>query len=285
MNDHGIDERDLTARLAVLGGAIPVPGPSELGRMARAATIGDTGRRRSHVRLRMGIAALAVAALVAAVFAIEGVVGRPAPAAAGVRFSHRGGFIVARITDPAASAAALQAAFAKHGLDIHLSLLPVSPSLVGTVIYIGENGNGITAIQGGRCVTGGGGCPIGLRIPSRYRGEAYISLGRAANGDEAYDSTASAFAPGEPFHCSGLIGAPVRAARRAFAARGYSAEWTLHDATTGARLDPAAIGADVVVDADHMGRHRLLVSVSKTPLQDLQDPGLAGYLARLAHGC
>ena len=62
-------------------------------------------------------------------------------------------------------------------------------------------------------------------------------------------------------------------------------EWTLHDATTGARLDPAAIGGDVVVDADHMGRHRLLVSVSKTPLRDLQDPGLAGYLARLTHGC
>jgi hypothetical protein len=79
------------------------------------------------------------------------------------------------------------------------------------VLYVGESGAGdqIKALQGGHCLMGGGGCPIGLDIPKDFAGEGGISLGRPAKAGEQYESAASIFAPGEPLHCSGLLGARV----------------------------------------------------------------------------
>ena len=65
-------------------------------------------------------------------------------------------------------------------------------------------------------MTGGGGpgnCPIGLKIPRDFTGQGSVTIGRPARPGEAYETTNSAFAPGESLHCSGLIGATVATAQ------------------------------------------------------------------------
>jgi hypothetical protein len=294
MSYEPIGESDLAVRLDRLAETIAVPPADDLTRMARRAAGLDEPRsevmqlpRRMSARPIVRLAAGVAAALLLAALAVNMLRGADV-AAAGIRFSDSKGFIVARISDPEASQAALDKAFANHGLNIHLSLLPVTPSLVGTVLYIGENGDSrgadIEALQGGHCLMGGGGCPVGLRIPRAYRGEAYISLGRAARGDESYATTTSAFAPGEPLHCSGLIGKPVAQLRRVLSARGLTAEWALADGSDGGRSSREAVSGDYVVDVEHMAPRRVLVSVLPAPPSHPSSE-IRSYRQRLNTGC
>ena len=129
-----------------------------------------------------------------------------AQAAAALSFTRHGGYIDVIVRNPVADPKFYQEDFQAHGLHIRLFLLPVSPSLVGTVVFIdtlGPGGNSITTITAkGRCWTGGGGnqCPVGLRVPTGYRGQAAFTFGRAARPGELYESTAPADAPGEVMH-------------------------------------------------------------------------------------
>src|SRR5579863_4187636 len=149
------------------------------------------------------------------------------------RYPTRGpdkGWITATVTDPFAAQSSLDEAFRAAGLDIAVSLVPASPSAVGTVVEISEPSSGpqIETLTGGTCVTGGGGpgnCPVGLKIPRGFAGSGSIVLGRPAKAGEAYESTNSAFAPGESLHCSGLIGTTVATALPKLAARGITVQW------------------------------------------------------------
>ena len=84
------------------------------------------------------------------------------------------------------------------------------------MIYM--SGGGITPLQSGACITGGGGCSIGVRIAANFSGQGAIALGHPAQSGETYSSSASAFAAGEPLHCSGLLGAQVGVAQPQLAA-------------------------------------------------------------------
>src|SRR5439155_25004478 len=85
------------------------------------------------------------------------------------RRREEGDDIVARITDPTAPAEQLTVVFQARGLDIHVQTLPVSPSLVGTLVY--SDVNSIQDLQTGNCLQGGGGgCWIGLVIPADFTG-------------------------------------------------------------------------------------------------------------------
>jgi hypothetical protein len=112
--------------------------------------------------------------------------------------------------------------------------VPVSPSLVGTVVYTSDNGgtSAIQPLQGGHCITGGGGCPIGLKIPATFTGNGYITLGRPARPGETYESQSSAFAPGETLHCTELLGAPVATALPVLRADKLTAAWREDTTTT-----------------------------------------------------
>lgn len=96
-----------------------------------------------------------------------------------------------------------------------MNLVPASPSIVGTVVYTGQSA-GSSPIQTitakGRCYTGGGGaeCPVGVRIPADFHGQAEIVFGRAARPGEQYESTAvSATVPGEVMHGLKFVGDTV----------------------------------------------------------------------------
>lgn len=183
-------------------------------------------RRRRRQRLIPAAGALAAAAAVAVLVISSGGETRSAPA---VSFRDAAdGQIIARVTNPLAAKQTLDAEFAAHDLNITVNLVPVSPSLVGTVVYISDTAgaNAIAPLQNGSCVSGGGACPIGLKLPADFTGQGYITLGRAAQPGESYDSTVSAFAPGEALHCSGLLGARVSSASSVLQAHGLTvAQW------------------------------------------------------------
>jgi hypothetical protein len=129
-------------------------------------------------------------------------------------FIRHGGYIVVKVRDPLADPARYNAEFARHHLHIRLTMVPVSPSLVGTLVYMGssQGASPITPITArGRCFTGGGGsaCPVGVRVPVAFHGNAQLTFGRAARPGEQYESTASAFAPGEALHGMSIKGETV----------------------------------------------------------------------------
>lgn len=122
------------------------------------------------------------------------------PAAQALSFSRHGGGFTVIVRDPLADPARYRAEFARYHLNITLKLVPASPSLVGALVYLSGDVTPITAH--GRCYTGGGGaaCPVGVRVPANFHGQAEVVFGRAARPGEQYESTASAFAPGEVLH-------------------------------------------------------------------------------------
>jgi hypothetical protein len=203
----------------------PAPGTRQLAPAGR-------GRRRPRRPIRAPLAAalalalLATAALVATRLLSPGhqaATSSPttsthptasSPPAQVLSFTTSAGYITVIVRDPLADPSRYRAAFAAHHLDITLSLVPVSPSLVGTVVYTGQPAGSpeITIITAqGKCYTGGGGsaCPVGVRIPVGFGGQAQLVFGRAARPGERYESTASPTAPGEVMHGLTFVGDTV----------------------------------------------------------------------------
>ncbi|WP_395108228.1 hypothetical protein [Actinomadura sp. SCN-SB] len=186
---------------------------------ATAAPSAAPRRRRSPV-LRIGLplaaAGVACAAVTAVVATRDGGPGRtpditptsPRVAlAAALTFTRKGGYIDVRVRDPLADPKRYQEEFAAHGLNVTLSMVPASPSVVGTVVMMDTSEHTterdlITITAKGECETGGGGgaCPVGVRIRTGYKGSATIVFGRDARPGEKYISTAPATAPGEVMH-------------------------------------------------------------------------------------
>ena len=269
-------------------GEAPVSGRtyrSSAGRRSRTA--GGTGRAWAPRRLRPGavpgvvLTALggALVAVVAVVVLVGGSAVGPAPADAVAFRTVAGGEIVARVIEPYAAQARLDAAFAHYGLKIKLRLVPVSPSLVGTVSY--ASGEGIAALQGGHCLTGGGGCPVGIEIPRDFAGQGEVVLGRPAKPGERYEGSASAFAPGEPLHCSGLLGARVAGALGGLRSRGLVVgEWREIVPSASGRsarsLQPAVAPArNYIWGAELTARGQLRVTTESAPWPG--DPGAGSH--------
>lgn len=223
---------------------------AEAARMARPDTLADlagqitarpaaapgqltaaSGRGRS-VRKGRWLIGIPVAAALAVALLVVTSLGRPGqrvgpvtvgpPAAQALSFSRHGGAIIVRVRDPLADPARYRAEFARHHLRITLKLVPASPSLVGTVVYLSGDITPITAH--GKCYTGGGGaaCPVGVRVPANFHGSAQVVFGRAARPGEQYASSASAFAPGEVLHGMRVTGRTVAQALAALRHRGVS---------------------------------------------------------------
>ncbi len=180
-----------------------------------------------RIRRRWLVGAPLAAGLAAAVLVVT-VLGSPGdkvgpvhigPAKAeALTFTRHGRYINVIVRNPLADPRKYRAEFRAHGLNVSLKLLPVSPSIVGTVVYFGGTGTGAIKVitARGRCFTGGGGsaCPVGLRVPVDFRGQADLVFGRAARPGERYESTASATAPGEVLHGLRINGKRVSAVLR-----------------------------------------------------------------------
>jgi hypothetical protein len=237
---------------------------------------------RAPRRIALGLTATGGVALAAMLLTLGGSAVSPPRAAAVAFHSAPDGDVVAIVRHPFAAQQQLDAAFAAHGFDISVKLLPVSPSLVGTVISISQEGEAIQPIGRGSCVTGGGACPIGIKVARRFAGRGDITLGRPARPGERYSSSTSAFAPGEPLHCSGLLGARVRDALRALRTRRLVvAEWReLVDDTGGNRRIATAPLDNYIWTADLVAAGQLDVWTRST-----RWPGDAAHGAAFTAGC
>jgi hypothetical protein len=221
----------------------PTPAPAD--RLAAAGSRRRPARRRWLVAVPAVATAAAVAALAAITLASPGPESAPGPGAGQGRrtgqpvigpapvqaqvlsFTRHGRYLDVVVTNPLAAPAAYRAEFAAHHLNITLNLVPVSPSLVGTLVYMGlsQGAADLTTITAqGRCWTGGGGsaCPVGVRVPADFRGSATITFGRAARPGEQYESAASPTAPGEAMHGLTYHGAAVPAVLAMLRARHVS---------------------------------------------------------------
>jgi hypothetical protein len=232
--------------------------------------------RRPAVLSALGVTA---AAIVAAVVMMSTGAVSPAPAQAVAFHNAPDGAIIATVTEPFAAQAQLDAAFAKQGLKITVRLVPSSPSAVGTVVSFGESNPGVSQVrplQGGSCMSGGGGCAIGIEIPRSFTGEGTIYLGRPAKPGETYEASNSAFAPGEWLHCSGLLGARVAAALPVLESKHLSIEWrelveeggTSHSVT---ETQPPL--QNYIHDATPMAPGKLMVETAPAPWPDTPGSG------------
>lgn len=74
----------------------------------------------------------------------------------------------------------------------------------------------------GGCDRPWGDCPIGIRVPVRYRGQAEISLARPARPGEIYRWRTSLAAPGGLLHCVPFINRPLSEVRPLLESRGVT---------------------------------------------------------------
>jgi hypothetical protein len=265
------------------GGIAPdlTPGPAAPGASGSRHVRGRRSPRRAlWVPRRLALAGLAAAIVAAAALvslAGPGSIGPPKAEAAVLSFTKHGGYIDVVVRNPVADPKLYQQEFQAHGLDIRLFLLPVSPSLVGTVVFIGTSGpdgDSITTITAkGRCWTGGGGneCPVGLRVPVGYRGQAAFTFGRAARPGELYESTAPADAPGEAMHGLRFRGKTVPAVLAMLRRRQVTA--VFRDFHTAKMLDAGDLrGTWYVYGADPWAPRKVLLYVGTNPANPMS-PG------------
>jgi hypothetical protein len=217
--------------------------------MAVPVSGGRARPRRAH--RRRWLAPVALAGALAGALLIVSSVGNlggglgPGSAAA-LSFTTRGGFIEVIVRNPLADPTRYRAELAAHNIDIKLSLVPASPSIVGTVAAIVTDSRDkirtITAV--GKCWTGGAGgatCPVGVRIPIGFHGSAEVAFGRAARPGERYQTTwDDATAPGEALHGLRISGRPVAAVLSMLSARHVTAPQYRHTIPTGTTSEGTA---------------------------------------------
>ena len=272
---HDIDRQLVDANpvtTADVSGAAHSPHAVALLQRILAEPAAATPRSRTltrRVRVRAGWVAGLAAALVAAVLIAvtlwpTNTTPSGTPQLRLVVFTRQGANIVARITDPSAPAAQLSAAFRAHGLNIHVQTLPVSPSVVGTIVY--SDVSSIRSLHTGGCLSGGGArCWIGMVIPANFAGEGNVSVGRAARPGETYASSADVFGPGEALHCTGLLDEPVAKAVAVLQAKGLTARWQLAS-SDGTSTNESSPPSGYVVGGIALSSTAVLMNVSAQPL-------------------
>jgi hypothetical protein len=196
---HGDEAAELATLLAQDGVPLRSMTWSYFKGAARERLLRPTGQR-----VRAGAAAVVAAALTAICLVVS-VPLSPAGAASVVRVG---------ITNRSQAAAELREVFKAHHFDIAVEQLPVSPSLVGSILGTRDlthltGREGVLGKLNGTCVGGSAGCSQGLLLPSHFTGHVVVLVGRAARSGEKYAESADIFRPGELLARSGLLGRPV----------------------------------------------------------------------------
>jgi hypothetical protein len=236
---------------------------------------------RGHFRLVLGIMATALAIALLGVVALWPKGTRtPNSLEPNVRlvvFTTEDNKITARITDPLAAAGQLSAVFQQHRLNITVRAIPVSPSLVGTIVY--SDVPSIRSLHEGTCLGGGTSCEVGIVIPGDFHGQANVVVGRAAQTNETFRSSADVFGPGEVLHCSGILGRPVADAIPVLQRRSLTVRWLA------AAAGPTTTGSPpsgYVVSGTALSSSTVLLDV--TP-ELLDTPDFRSFQALANQGC
>lgn len=248
----------------------------------------EAGRRRRVLVFRPTTALLAAAAVLVFALVVVVVIGQsvvsPVKAkAAGVHFVKHAGYIDATIDDPRAPAASMEAAFAKHGLNITVYVTPASPSLAGTITFMDTPPN-FEPIYGpeGSCLLPGGGtrCVIGMRVPADFSGSASIAVNGTPPAGQPYDSTNDALAPGEVLHCSGVRGMTVAQAVPVLWRLGVTPIWRTYDDTDSVDgVSEQSVENQYIESTDPASLGKVMLWVQSEP------PSPSAYYNELSRDC
>jgi hypothetical protein len=151
--------------------------------------------------------------------------------------------VQAAIAHRAEAASELDAVFRAHHFDISVQQVPVSPSLVGSVLAVRTSGpstgsDGILGRIPGPCAGGATGCTQGILLPSHFTGHGLVLVGRPAKRGETYAEAADIFRPGELLAGSDVLGATVGAALPALRRMHVHVLWELDGAKDRSVVDP-----------------------------------------------
>jgi len=251
--------------------------------ISRTPVRGGAGPARRKITLRRAAligfpvaGAMAVGGLVASSLSStgakvgQGTVGPLVTQAAVMSVTRHGGYLDVIVNNPLADARKYRAEFRKLGLNITLTLVPASPSLVGTLVYFASPATikPITAV--GKCFTGGGGnvCPVGVSVPLHFKGSAVLTFGRAAQPGERYETTAAVTARGEAMHRMTFVGKTAGAVTAMLGRRHVSVGDYRYYRYTSSRCvtinRKAAPGSWYVTGADPWAPGEVSLDVSKT---------------------
>ncbi|MCS7480996.1 hypothetical protein ACFFQW_06625 [Umezawaea endophytica] len=158
--------------------------------------------RRSRT-LRLVAAAGLTVALAAGAVLLGGPGGATSYASSAIEVRLEGGYFVARIKDPLAESAEFAKAFRAVGLDADITLVPVSPRLVGVMIEGWGGGRGtvrsssdVEAPPGVDCAVRPADCTLVLRISEDSTGAVRYKIGRVAEpGEPLQDPDTSSTEP------------------------------------------------------------------------------------------
>jgi hypothetical protein len=178
------------------------PGRSRHG-VLTPALARSSPRSAARRRLLLGAPLAVLAAVAILILTLLGPVGTGPAAAQALSFTTHDGYITVIVRDPVADPSRYRSEFAQHHLDITLQLFPASPSLIGTVDAIEQSGGSdlIPITAKGRCYIGrDDACPVGVKIPVTFHGQATLYFGRSTRPGEQYKFVNSAFAAGEVMH-------------------------------------------------------------------------------------
>ncbi|MFI6324677.1 hypothetical protein ACIBG8_44630 [Nonomuraea sp. NPDC050556] len=192
--------------------------------------------RRTSILRRFALPAVALAA--AAVTAVSWAVLTPQPAAA-LDITVENGYYVITVQDLNASSEQIQAELRARGINVTLTLTSASPGHVGEITaYRPDNSlpEEIQTIDVPECEETGG-CPLGIRVPVDFKGQATVDLGRAAKPGERYDVVSSIHDDGEVMHCVNFVNKTVGEVKRLFQERGV----TVDSVTEYGEEEPSAV--------------------------------------------
>ncbi|MDT0304742.1 hypothetical protein [Streptomonospora wellingtoniae] len=182
---------------------------------------------------RLLIAVPVAAALAAAGVAATALMPTSAPdpvapqEAAALEIEVDDGLVVAEVKNPTADPERYAEQFADHGLNVDLTMVPASPTLVGKLTYLDQNMTGkgtddrdVEVIESPEKCTPNGICPVGVRIPEDYANPVQLAFGRAPEKGETYQTTNTATAPGEALEGVDVVGMTVDEAKGVLAEHG-----------------------------------------------------------------
>ncbi|GAB3143599.1 hypothetical protein [Microbispora hainanensis] len=252
------------AALDLLEEIVSGTAPAARRRRVPEAVTGAVRRVLRRRRLAPLIVSL-TAVLLAVGWLVPGAAGLgPTPAAAALDIRREGDHYVVMVRDLFAAPTSYQRELRQRGLDVDVRLVPVTAATVGRVFYFDgtRDLSAITPIEApGEC-TRFGGCPIGFRIPVRFRGHATVFLGRAARPGERYGILEAFDMEGRPFHCVDYVNKTVAEVLPLLRERGVRAEFASY-VTKGPR--PSAPADWYVYSGVMVADGQALVLVGPTP--------------------
>ncbi|WP_117210436.1 hypothetical protein [Allorhizocola rhizosphaerae] len=204
-----------------------VPPPSAGREALLHAIVGSStaDKRRVPWFRRFAVLIPVTGAIAALVFGLVAILPGTTPAAQALEIIQRDGYLEVRILDAVADPQRYRDEFAKHGLNIELTLAPAGAEQVGRLIFEDLGAPGIETIEAPGDCTANGNCSVGMRIPVNYASYARFVFGRTPLPGESVAGDAPVLTDDEERWLRSLVGKRVSEMREILASQGWTPDY------------------------------------------------------------